>query len=153
MNPGIKILHLPSSFSEGGWVGRGKDNFFPLKADEPQVGQRREDVERKRGHLRTLSSTSPDLITSSVFINQSINQSIRHLIRNILSPSSLDERPTKRSGQFKFFQRWVGWADSYSREISRYDQMPSIYCLLKKSNSSNILKIKNNYIYYFQWKS
>ena len=44
MNPGITILLLPSAkaFSEGGWTGQ------LLKTDESQVGQRHEDMERKR---------------------------------------------------------------------------------------------------------
>ena len=57
MNAEIRIPSRSSdtTFSEGGWAGISQDNFLPLgwkgpwslKADEPQVGQRHEDVERK----------------------------------------------------------------------------------------------------------
>ena len=51
-----KILSTPPTgsrrllvaFWESGGPGRGQDNFFSLKADKPQVGQRHEDVERIR---------------------------------------------------------------------------------------------------------
>ena len=36
------------AFSKSGWAGRGQGNFLPLKADEPQVAMRHEDVERLR---------------------------------------------------------------------------------------------------------
>ena len=45
---------MSTVFSEGGRAGRSQGNFLSLggklslKADEPQVGERYEDVERKR---------------------------------------------------------------------------------------------------------
>jgi hypothetical protein len=45
---------------EGGRAGRGQDNFLPLgwetilKADEQQVGQRYEDVERKQDYFNSI---------------------------------------------------------------------------------------------------
>ena len=50
MNPGIKILSLPSAngLSEGGLASRGQDNLEWETMDEPQVAQQHEDVERKQ---------------------------------------------------------------------------------------------------------
>ena len=50
------------AFSEGGWAGRGHENFLSLegklslKADEPQFTQRHEDVEMKREYYQIIFS-------------------------------------------------------------------------------------------------
>ena len=47
------LYQVPTAFSEGEWAGRAQDKLLSLgwkislKADEPQLGQRYEDVERK----------------------------------------------------------------------------------------------------------
>ena len=51
MNPLIRILPLPSTFSESGWAGREQGNFLSLGREtvlEGEVDQRHEDLERKR---------------------------------------------------------------------------------------------------------
>ena len=48
------------AFPKGGWVGRGQGNFLSLKwetilkADEPQFGQRHEDVGKKREYYHII---------------------------------------------------------------------------------------------------
>ena len=62
MNFGIRfsLYQVPMAFSEGGWAGRVRDSFFSLdgklslKVDETQIGQRHEEVERKREYYHII---------------------------------------------------------------------------------------------------
>ena len=149
-------LLLLSIHSLIGWIRNDSLNFWllilsilSLKACEPQVGQRHEDVERKReyyhiiiflkevetlhqerrGQVKSIamntstasSSTSPDLITSSIPINQSsvfIKVSHRENNKSVpKKPKSLELLKTttdKRKGR-----TWFGLTDSWHRTVER----------------------------------